>query len=100
MGTHWEYQYMELGLALRTCVQTLLKSNQHSFDRALGLGLRLERTPALQPERKSGPGRELALDLDMVLGIDLDVDLNVGVGHQLNLNTALGGLTLNQLVLN
>ena len=64
-----------MGLALRTCAQALLKSNQHSFDSGFGLGLRPERTPALQLERKSGPGpgRELALDLDMVLDIDLDV---------------------------
>ena len=59
MGTHWENEYMELELALRTCVQTLLKPNQHSFDRALGLGLRFERKPALELERKLGPGLEL-----------------------------------------
>ena len=75
-----------MGLALQTCAQALLKLNQHSFDSGFGLGLRLERTPALQPERKSGPGhgRELALDLDMILNIDLDVDLNSGVDRHLD----------------
>ena len=63
----------------------MIESNQHSFDGGFGLGLRLERTPALQLERKSGPGRELALDLGVILGIDLDVDLNLGIDRQLDM---------------